>query len=158
MADTFDRSPEHARTSNPFPIFSTSVETPATKRLLRVLARTGVADLIGHAGVFACRKIAGSTSWSDHSWGAAADLFPKPPTGDDDVERRRIFHAVIYQATHRTTANRGRKLDVRYVIDHDARLIAEAPSFQLRAYHGTTGDHVHVSTGERPTGTPPCAT
>jgi hypothetical protein len=139
-----------------FPVESTSVETAATKRTVRVIKRTRAAKLIDHAGVFACRKIAGSSEWSDHSWGAAVDLFPKAPASNDDLDRRHIFHTVIYQATHRTTANRGRKLVVRYAIDHDARLIW-TPEAGIHAYTGTTGDHVHVSDGKAPTGTPPCA-
>ena len=139
-----------------FPVNSTSVETPATARTIRVMQRTRVARDIDHAGVFACRKIAGSSRWSDHSWGAAVDLFPKPPSADDDQQRRWIMHTVVMQATRRTIANRGRKLDIRYVIDHDAGW-QWTPAEGYRAYTGATGDHVHVSDGPAPVGVPPCA-
>jgi hypothetical protein len=148
------RSKEDAVT---FPVNSTSVETAATKRALRVMQRTHAARWIAYASVFACRHIADSTSWSDHAFGAAADLFPKAPSSDDDLNRRAIFHALIYQATHRTTANRGRRIALRYAIDHDARLIW-TPEAGIHAYTGTTGNHVHGSFGPKPVGTPPCAT
>ncbi len=139
-----------------FPVLSTSVETAATKRALRVLQRTRVAAVIDHAGVFDCRKMRGSSSWSDHAWGAAADLFPKGPIGAHDAERRETFHALIYQSSHRTRANRGRRLVTRYVIDHDASLIW-TPDAGVHAYLGPVGDHVHGSFGPEPSGVPPCA-
>ncbi len=134
-----------------FPVESTSVETAATKRLIVVLQRLEVAKRIHHAGVFACRKISGSSAWSDHSWGAAADIFPKAPTDRDE-----IAHAIVWQATHRTKANRFRKLSIRYVIDHDGRAIW-TPSEGWHAYGGAAGNHVHASTGKAPVGVPPCA-
>ncbi len=139
-----------------FLVVSTAYETAATKRTLRVLGRLPVAELVGHAGVYDCRRMRDSSSWSDHAWGAAADLFPTGPSEHHAAERRAIFHALIYQAVHRTKANRGRRLDVRYVIDHDARLIW-TPEAGVHGYTGVTGDHVHVSDGPEPTGVPPCA-
>lgn len=141
-----------------FPILSTSVETTATKRAVRVIQRTHAAKVIARGEVFSCRRQGPlpDDPWSDHSWGAACDFFPKPPTSDDDLQRRAIFHAIIYQSTHRTWANRGRKLTTRYVIDHDARLIWN-PTDGIHAYTKKTGDHVHGSFGKAPTGTPPCA-
>lgn len=139
-----------------FPVESTAVETAATKRTLRVLQRLDVAKSIDHAGVYSCRKISGSDAWSDHSWGAAADLFPSGPAAGHAREREAIAHALVYQSTHRTKANRGRKLVTRYVIDHSGRRIW-TPGVGWRPYTGTTGDHVHVSTGPDPGTVPPCA-
>ena len=140
-----------------FPVLSTSTETAATKRAIRVLKRLEVAQLVDHAGVFNCRTIAGSTAWSDHAFGAAADLFPRADGGDlADKQRREIAHALVYQSTHRTKANRGRKLVTRYVIDHDGRAIW-TPALGWHAYGGTTGNHVHGSFGPAPQGTPACA-
>lgn len=137
-----------------FPVESTSVETAATKRVVAVLQRLDVARKIDHAGVFACRSIAGSSAWSDHSWGAAVDLFPKG--SKDAATRREIAHAIVYQATHRTKANRFRRLRVRYVIDHDGRAMWTR-SEGWHGYTGSAGDHVHCSNGRAPNGTPPCA-
>jgi hypothetical protein len=124
-----------------FPVQSTSVETRAAKRAMRVMQRTKVAKLISYAGCYNCRSIAGSSTPSQHSYGNADDLFPKP--GNDDLERKDIFHAVIWQATHRTKENRLRPLPIAHVIDHDARLIW-TPSEGIHAYTGDTGDHVHL--------------
>jgi len=137
-------------------VYSTTVETRATARAIRVLGRTKVGELIKQAEVFACRDIAGTSYWSDHSWGAAVDLFPAGLAAMHAERRRKIAHAAVYQATHRTRPNRFRKLAVRYVIDHDARAIW-TPAQGWHPYTGTTGDHVHVSTGKAPSGTPPCA-
>jgi len=141
-----------------FPVLSTSTETRATKRAVRVIQRTHAAKVIAQAEVFNCRRQGPKPDdpWSDHAWGAAADFFPRPPTSDDDLQRRAIFHTIIYQSTHRTFANRGRRLATRYVIDHDARLIWFL-SDGIRAYTGPLGDHVHGSFGPKPTKTPPCA-
>jgi hypothetical protein len=139
-----------------FPVYSTSVETAAVKRIVRVLRRAKVAPYIARAGVYNCRPIAGSSSWSQHSWGNAVDLFPKLPIGDDAADRRRIAAAVVAQAKHRTLANRGRRLAVAEVIDHSGRTIW-TPSQGWHPYTGTTGDHVHVSGAPLRTGTPPCA-
>ncbi len=140
-----------------FPVNSTSVETDATRRLLRVLGRAKVSRRIAFSEVYNCKKVAGTDVWSDHSWGAAADLFPKPPAQDDAEDRAAIVRATIRNATKRTLANRCRKLRVRYVIDHDALKIYEAPDFEPKQYSGLAGDHVHVSTGKKPEGVPPCA-
>ncbi len=138
-----------------FPVQSTSVETAAVKRICAVLQRTEAVKHIAYGQVFSCRKIAGSDSYSQHAWGNAVDLFPKGPSGDDAKDRRIIAHTVVWQATHRTAANRGRKLAVAEVIDHDARTIW-TPEKGWHDYAGSTGDHVHVSGAPLRTGTPPC--
>lgn len=139
-----------------FPLQSTSTTTPELRRGMRVMQRTKVARLIAYAGVFNCRRIAGSSSWSQHAWGNAGDLFPKPPSADDDKQRDAIAHNVVRQATERTIANRGRRIAVAHVIDHDARRIWE-PGRGWHTYTGPTGDHVHVDFAPNRTGTPPCA-
>lgn len=132
---------------------STSTMTAATSRACSVLQRLDLP--IDRAGVFACRHISGSTAWSDHAFGAAADFFPNPG-GDQGYKRERIAHAIVYQSTHRTKANRFRKLRTRYVIDHDGRAIW-TPATGWRPYNGTKGDHVHGSFGKAPIGLPECA-
>lgn len=139
-----------------FPVNSTSVETDAIKRVVRVLRRAKVSDHIAYGAVFNCRTIAGSSSYSQHAWGNAVDLFPRQPVGDDAGERQLIFHAIIRNTTKRTLANRGKKLAVSQVIDHSGRVIW-TPSEGIHPYTGTTGDHVHVSGAPLRTGTPPCA-
>lgn len=139
-----------------FPVNSTSVETAQVKRILRVMQRTKIAHDIAYAGVFNCRRERGGSDWSQHAWGNAADLFPKAPSGDDDEQRRWIMHTLVMQATRRTIANRGRKLPIALVIDHDGRLYW-TPATSYRAYDGVLGDHVHVAGAPLRTGTPPCA-
>lgn len=139
-----------------FPVYSTGTQTAAVARIVRVLQRAKVAPRIARAGVYNCRRIAGSSSWSQHAWGNAVDLFPDPPTFDDQADLRAVADAAVYQATHRTPANRGRRLAVARVIDHDAGR-QWTPSEGWHVYGGTKGPHVHVEGAPIRTGTPPCA-
>jgi hypothetical protein len=141
-----------------FPIQSTSIGTASTKRIERVLQRSkigsGKTRIVKFASRFVCKKIVGSSSWSQHSWGNADDLFPTD--GNTQEKLRHIADAVVYQAKHRTVANRGRKLDVAEVIDHDARRIW-TPAGGWGPYGGTLGAHIHVTGAPKRTGTPACA-
>lgn len=138
-----------------FPVNSTSVGTASIERFERVMQRTKVGDgTISYAGRYICKRISGSVSYSQHSWGNADDLFPT--LGGTQFKLRRIANAVVYQATHRTIANRWRKLEVAEVIDHDAGRIW-TPSQGWHPYGGTTGAHIHVSAGPLMTGIPACA-
>jgi hypothetical protein len=119
-----------------------------------VLARTKTAELIDHAGVFNCRYISGTHTPSQHAWGNASDLFPKAKY-DAAEACDRIARAVVRQATKPTVANRGRKLAVSEVIDHQNGRIW-TPERGWREYTGTRGPHVHVSGAPKKTGTPPC--
>jgi hypothetical protein len=145
-----------------FPVNSTSVQTAPCARVATVMGRTKVGSgdtrIISYAGCYVCKQISGSSTWSQHSWGNALDLFPKPSRQQATVERelRAIADAVVYQATHLTKANRGRKLAVAEVIDHDAGRIW-TPSQGWHSYGGTTGVHIHVSAAPLKTGIPPCA-
>ena len=143
-----------------FPVNSTSVGTAATKRIEAVMGRTRVGSgktrVIAYAGRFVCKYIVGSKPrvYSQHSWGNADDLFPTPNL--TQAKLRDIADSVVWQATHRTKANRFRKLDVAEVIDHDARRIW-TPSQGWHSYSGTYGAHIHVSGTPLRTGTPACA-
>lgn len=145
-----------------FPVYSTSVQTREVARIIRVLMRTPAAAFVHHAGVYNCRTIAGSSTWSQHAWGNAVDLFPQPKHTskrgyvDAGEARRIIANAIVRNATKRTRANRGRKLKVAEVIDHDGRRIW-TPSRGWYTYTGSRGNHVHVSGAPKRTGTPPCA-
>lgn len=78
-----------------------------------------------------CRTIAGTTSWSQHAWGNALDIFGPP----DALER-------IYRGL---AADRAR---------YDVRTLC------YRGRGGCTtphDDHVHVDFNPKGTGTPPCA-
>jgi hypothetical protein len=134
-----------------FPINSTSVMTDSCARVCRVLQRARIRKRISYGGVFACRKIAGTDVWSQHSWGNALDLFPKDATFNDEIAR-----AAVHHAKHRTWANRGRKLQLSNVIDHLNRRLW-SPGQGWRPYGGTVGPHVHVQAAPIKTGTPPCA-
>ena len=140
-----------------FPVNSTSTITPSVERICAVMQRTRVAKSIASGGVFNCRKIADSSSWSQHAWGNAVDLFPKGTEYAEKLARcRAICNGVVYQATHRTKANRLRKLDVARVIDHENRR-DWTPSAGWTPYGGNTGLHGHVEGQPTKTGTPPCA-
>lgn len=137
-----------------FPVYSTSVETAAIKRVVAVLGRARIDPKIKFGSVFVCKKIAGSSTWSQHSWGNAIDIFPTD--GNTQAKLRDIADAVVYQATHKTKANRFRKLPVSQVIDHDGRRIWSSGQGWY-TYAGTTGAHIHVSGKPLKTGVPPCA-
>ena len=145
-----------------FPVNSTSVQTAPCARVATVMGRTkvgsGTTRIISYAGCYICKKILDSNSWSQHSWGNALDLFPKPSPQRVTVqhELRAIADAVVYQAKNRTKANRLRKLEVAEVIDHDAGRIW-TPSEGWHGYGGSTGSHIHVSAAPLKTGTPACA-
>lgn len=140
-----------------FAVNSTSVETDAIERTIRVLQRAKVSKFIQFAGVFNCRVIAGTDSYSQHAWGNAVDLFPHDVPGFTSLEElAHIANGVVYQATHKTTANRGRKIPVSQVIDHNNRRIWTV-SDGWHTYTGATGAHVHVSGLPLRSGTPPCA-
>ena len=67
-----------------------------------------------------------------------------------------IARAAVTQATKRTFANRGRKLDLSNVIDHlNGRIWT--PGTGWHEYNGTVGPHVHVQAAPIKTGTPACA-
>lgn len=142
----------------PFPINSTSVITPAIARTGRVLGRAKINERIAYAGCYNCRPVQGSYTYSQHSWGNALDLFPVGHNDPDltQADLRKIADAVVLHATKRTIANRGRKLAVSQVIDHDARRIWQR-GIGWRPYTGTTGAHVHVSGEPLRTGKPACA-
>jgi hypothetical protein len=134
-----------------FPINSTSVMTDACERACRVMQRVANEEKISYGGVFSCRKIAGTTYWSQHAWGNALDLFPTKPGYNDDIAK-----AAVTQATKRTVANRGRKLELSNVIDHlNSRIWT--PTTGWHEYGGTVGPHVHVQAAPIKTGTPGCA-
>lgn len=140
-----------------FPVNSTSTITKPCRRFaLRVIQRSKVAHLISHGGVYNCRKSSASSEvWSEHSWGNAVDLFPSPG-GDQDKKRAAIAHNAVLQATRRTIANRGRKVHIAHVIDHDARRIWSY-GIGWHYYGGSLGNHVHVDFLPYKTGIPPCA-
>ncbi len=139
-----------------FPVQSTSVETAPIKRVIRVIQGAKIHAAISLAQVFACRRIEGSSSWSQHAYGNATDLFPSGDPESHAAKRRAIANFVVKNTTTRTLANHGRKLAVAEVIDHDARRIW-TPSRGWHEYTGTTGDHVHVSGSPLRSGTPACA-
>ena len=132
-----------------FKEMSTSVTTVKTRRMLRIMQRSKVSDLITSAGVYNCRKIANSDSWSQHSWGHAIDFM----CAGQNVEK--IARNIILQGTKRTIANRGKRVPIERVI-WGTRMwrygIGEVP------YGGVPHvTHVHVDFRPNKTGTPPCA-
>ena len=81
---------------------------------------------------------------------------PRPDSGKDSRNNDEIARAAVPQATKRTFANRGRKLDLSNVIDHlNGRIWT--PGTGWHVYNGTVGPHVHVQAAPIKTGTPACA-
>lgn len=140
---------------NNFAVNSTTVETPAIARVVRVIKRHPDSDLIAYGAVYNCRPVAGSTTWSQHAWGNAVDFFPTSG-GDQNAKRKTIADQLVRQATQATLINFGVRLPIAQVIDHDARRIWQ-PSTGWIVYTGTLGNHVHVSGYPMFNGSPPCS-
>lgn len=145
-----------------FPVYSTSLQTAAIARVNRVLARSKAARNIASGGVFNCRVISGTSTYSQHAYGNAVDLFPSALYakveyhGDVNAELHAIADAVVLHTTKRTIANRGRKLSVSQVIDHNHhRIWTHEDGWHY--YDGATGAHVHVSGAPLRTGKPACS-
>ena len=108
--------------------------------------------LISFAGVFNCRHIAGSNSWSQHAFGNAIDEFA------DESNLEAIAHNAVLQATEKTFANRGVKQPVHYVIWKDGAGGIWSPDRGWHSYDGFhPPTHVHVDFLPEFEGTPPCA-
>jgi hypothetical protein len=135
----------------PFPVLSTSVQTRPCRRACAVMQRTNVEPLILKGEVYNCRVIAGTSTWSEHSWGNAVDLIMERTTAAALSE---VAASVVYQATHRTRANRFRKLPVHEVIRQD-RVWTRAEGWH--EYTGEYHNHVHVDFNPYKEGKPPCA-
>jgi hypothetical protein len=132
-----------------FPVNSTSVQTDACTKFCDVMQQAHVSSLITSAGVFNCKQIAGSSTFSQHSWGNAVDLMAAP----DDLER--IAHNVVNQGTKKTKANGGDLLPVDRVIYKDREWRPDQGWF---AYMGEPHtNHVHIDFRPALDGRPPCA-
>jgi hypothetical protein len=141
-----------------YPLTSTSVITRKCKRFNRVLNRSKVADLIIQGEVFACKQIAGTSEWSQHSWGNAVDLMVKLP-GRPPVavlhDLRIIAENAVTQGTKRTIANRGIRCAIERVIYDEKEWKRGSGWFPYTGEPHTS--HVHVDFSPNFTGTPPCA-
>lgn len=126
-----------------------TITAPCRRFALRVMQRSRVEGSISYAGVFACRPIAGSSTWSQHSWGNAIDMFAAPE------HLAVIAGNVVLQGTKRTKANHGRKIPLAHVIYKDR---IWTPGIGWHDFTGTYhGNHVHVDFLPYKTGKPPCA-
>ena len=137
-----------------FPVFNTSPQVAAIKRLNRVMGRTRIGKrLIARASVFACKITVGTSLYSAHAFGKAVDLMLKVANREDAEDLRR---AVVKQATKRTLSNRGRPIrGIRFVVGgNDQWVRGEGTSH----YSGVPHDnHVHAATMGSTTTKPPCA-
>ena len=132
-----------------FAVNSTSVQTDACKKFVDVMKKSNVGELITSAGVFNCKQIAGSTTFSQHSWGNAVDLM----ASGDDLER--IAHNAVRQGTEKTKSNEGDLLPVDRVIFKER---IWRPNEGWSAYTGEPHtNHVHIDFRPAKTGRPPCA-
>jgi len=134
-----------------FTVLSISTITAPVARAIKVAQRAKFSKYIYQAGVYNCRKIDGTNTWSQHSWGNAVDLFTRSA-----LNNKRAANGIVYQTTHRTIANKFKKLDVYRVIDHEnSRDWVKGAGWTK--YGGAKGLHVHVEGDPVKTGTPPCA-
>lgn len=136
-----------------FPVTSTSVMDPVIARLNRVMARTRIAAVIRNSAVFVCKFTAGTTLYSAHAFGKAADLMLKVPSRDTADKLRR---SVVRQCTKRTLANFGRPVKgITFVIGGTTQWIRDKGD---SPYPGVPHDtHVHAATMGSTTVRPPCA-
>jgi hypothetical protein len=132
-----------------FVVNSTSVQTGACKKFCDVMQHSNVSALITSAGVFNCKQIANSSTYSQHSWGNAVDLM----ASFDDLER--IAHNAVNQGTQKTKANGGDLLPVERVIFKDREWRPDQGWFTYTGEAHNT--HVHVDFSPGFTGKPPCA-
>jgi len=105
-----------------------------------------------YAGVYNSRHIAGQSSWSQHAFGNAIDLFGHEADLDE------IAHNVVLQRNESTYANRGDRQPVHYVIWKEGKGGIWSPTkgwHEYVGYHPPT--HVHVDFDPLRTGRPPCA-
>lgn len=94
-------------------------------------------------GWYNCRRVAGSTTWSQHAWGNAYDA------GGTLNLVRTMGNALVAQA------KRGALPIAQVIFDHQVW----EPDTGLRPYNGVdphTG-HVHITARPQMPGTPPCA-
>ena len=132
---------------------STSTITGPCKRFVfDVMQKSAPArhGKILRAGVFACRTISGSTTFSQHSFGNAVDLFA------DETDLEAIAKNVVLQATKLTRANGGDPVPVGVVIHHQQAWTTNNPVFHAADVTPHL-NHVHVQFLPLKTGTPPCA-
>lgn len=90
------------------------------------------AGKIYHLGILVCRQIAGSSSWSDHAFGAGLDV------GVKSAYRTKPFFD-----------------EVKAYIEDLADGVAEIR--YILSWTTSHYDHLHLSVGPKPSGTPPCA-
>ena len=88
------------------------------------------------AGVWNCRRIAGSTKWSQHAWGGALDLYHKD-YGYSDAQAHQDYLDEI----------------ARWLEDHKADLSIRLILWQVKNHY----NHIHVDFWWHNIGTPPCA-
>ena len=88
------------------------------------------------AGVWNCRKISGSNSWSQHSWGAAGDLTHKDYGYSTSPEHQAYLDTVA-----------------EWFDEHRAELSIWAYLWRTSGHY----DHIHVDFEPRGADTPPCA-
>ena len=126
-----------------FPIYSTRYFTKRCARGLKVLQRVQVLKkYVRHAAVFNCRKVSGSDYWSAHSRGDAGDLMFRVRVIGDKEKVLEAFRACIKQATRRTLANRGCKIQAVQIIGWDREWRrGEGISTYKGALHN---NHIHV--------------
>lgn len=103
------------------------------------------------AGCYACRRVSGSSSWSDHAWGDAIDRTAADGAPNDATTEwvARMAAAGELPAAQILGSRSGRVVEAR------RRLIG---SWKLLPSSASTSHlwHVHVSIREH-SGTPPCA-
>jgi hypothetical protein len=131
---------------------STSTITDPCKRYANdVMQKSAPArnGRIKFGGVFNCRTVAGSTTFSQHAWGNAIDIF----CDEDDLEA--IAKNVVLQATKQTKANDGLMVPVGMIIHHQ-QVWTPNQGFHTVSSVEPHITHVHVQFLPEKVGTPPC--
>lgn len=90
------------------------------------------------AGMFQCRRIAGSSTWSQHAWGNAVDI-----VGPTSLYMGRIAAWLLAEA-------RANRLPIAQVLWQGKDLLSGG---SVSGHY----DHIHVSGRPMFSGTPPCA-
>jgi len=138
----------------PFPVESTSVETARCARMIRVQQRHRVSgQAIRVASVFACRFTAGTTLYTAHAEGDAADFMLAG--GHTPQELQRVADQVVRDGTKRTVRNRFRRTEVVFVSVGDQQWVrGQGWSHYDRVAHTS---HVHAGCSFSTRTKPRCA-
>lgn len=94
-------------------------------------------------GIVNCRKIAGSTSWSQHAWGNGLDIHAS-------------FEVMRDLSEWLADEAKAGKLDIAQIL-FNSRVWTPSEGWRTANLSTPHTDHIHVSGSPMKEGTPPCA-